>query len=345
MDVRVDLDVIGALEGSDKSSSYRYGWDYLRHYEALLADYRHLPINVLEIGIGKGPSLRMWRWFFTQAEITGIDTNPECLQHAGPRVTVEIGSQIDTAFLDQVCERAPPMIILDDGSHQHEHMITTFEYLLPLLEPGGIYIVEDVLFRQGAAPNRSHAPDYFLEVARRCFAAEKVPARLNVPDYIVALVDRVTFLGHAVAVHKRGVALDTMRGVATADAYLPGMAASNEPHENLAEWIERHEGPVARAEEAIRVAIAHGGRSARLQLIQASNLLRAGEKAKAGAIVRKVATNPPASPHLLLVLATLQRGLGDVAGVLRTVDEARTQPKIGPALRHRFDALLQEDEG
>jgi hypothetical protein len=342
MDVFVDLDVVGALEGSDKSSSFRYGWDYLRHYEALLAEYRHLPINMLEIGIGRGPSLRMWRWFFSQAEITGIDINPDCLRYAGPRMTVEIGSQLDTDFLDRVCERAPPAVILDDGSHLHEHMVFTFEHLLPLLEPGGVYIVEDVVFRAGAMGSGGPAPDYFLEIARRCFASVPVPPRFKVADEIVAMVDRVSFLGQAVAVHKRPAARDLARGVATADAYLATMPEGGEKHENLAEWLERHEGPVARSEQAISAAIGHGGRSARLQLLQAANLLRAGEAAKAGAIVRKVAQNPPANPHLLLRLAVLQRAVGDNEGAARTAIAGRRLPNIGPPLRSRFDALREE---
>ena len=35
-------------------------------------------------------------------------------------------------------------IVVDDGSHLSEHVVTTFETLFPLLEPHGIYAVEDL---------------------------------------------------------------------------------------------------------------------------------------------------------------------------------------------------------
>jgi hypothetical protein len=34
-------------------------------------------------------------------------------------------------------------IIIDDGSHYNEHVITTFKVLFPFLSPEGIYVVED----------------------------------------------------------------------------------------------------------------------------------------------------------------------------------------------------------
>jgi hypothetical protein len=34
-------------------------------------------------------------------------------------------------------------IIIDDGSHVNEHVITTFEYLLPILNNEGLYVIED----------------------------------------------------------------------------------------------------------------------------------------------------------------------------------------------------------
>jgi len=34
-------------------------------------------------------------------------------------------------------------LIIDDGSHLNEHVITTFELLFPKLKNGGIYVIED----------------------------------------------------------------------------------------------------------------------------------------------------------------------------------------------------------
>jgi hypothetical protein len=171
LDSRVDLDIVGALENADKSSCVRLSWDYLRHYEWMLTELRDAPINLIEIGVAGGPSMRIWRWFFSQAQIIGIDIDPNCKRHAGDRVQIEIGSQIDPVFLDRVCAENPPTVIVDDGSHIMEHMIFSFEHLFPKLLPGGIYIVEDfwgfigVDAMEQSTEAGQNAPEYFLQVA------------------------------------------------------------------------------------------------------------------------------------------------------------------------------------
>ena len=69
------LDEIGTLEGTDKSSLLA---DYLRHYEREFSYLRDEPINVIEIGVQGGSSLRMWERFFTRATLIGIDIDPSC---------------------------------------------------------------------------------------------------------------------------------------------------------------------------------------------------------------------------------------------------------------------------
>ncbi len=34
-------------------------------------------------------------------------------------------------------------MIIDDGSHINDHVVTTFDFLFPKLAPGGIYVIED----------------------------------------------------------------------------------------------------------------------------------------------------------------------------------------------------------
>jgi hypothetical protein len=346
MDEFIDLDVVGALEGSDKSSTYRFAWDYLRHYEALFAEYRTAPINILEIGIGRGPSLRMWRWFFARAEITGIDINTECLQYAGPRVTVEIGSQVDPAFLDRVCDRAPPTIILDDGSHVYEHMIFSFEYLFPKLAPGGVYVVEDITRHSGPSatsqqPNtKPNVPEYFLDIARRCFARDQVPHVQNVPDALVHMIDRVAFIGQAVALHKRDPARNIARGVATADAYLAAHEAGPELHENYAEWLLRHDGPNSDAVTALRRAMLDGHTTIKRRLLRAETLLRAGVTEPARTLLDEVAKAKPGNHQMLLYLATLQLKLGDREAARNTRAQAYATPPMSKDVRHKFEQLI-----
>ena len=63
--------------------------------------FRHEPIDVLEIGVLNGGSVRSWRQFFCSARIIGVDINPNCRRYEDDRVVIEIGSQEDPSFLTQ----------------------------------------------------------------------------------------------------------------------------------------------------------------------------------------------------------------------------------------------------
>ncbi|MER7174664.1 class I SAM-dependent methyltransferase [Streptomyces mesophilus] len=107
-------------------------------------------MNLLEIGIGGynragqgGASLRMWKHFFPNAQIFGVDIEDKSFVDQD-RITTFIGDQSDPASLTSIAEKIGTLdVIIDDGSHRSPHVITTFETLFPLLRDGGIYAVED----------------------------------------------------------------------------------------------------------------------------------------------------------------------------------------------------------
>lgn len=147
----MSLDTLGMLYGTDKSMLRQ---NYLAHYERVFAGLRDEKFTLLEIGIYTGASLALWQTYFRYAEIVGVDIDPRCRQYARNRITVEIGSQADAAFLGDIMARHRPSIIIDDGSHRSEHQIFTFETLFPQLRDGGHYIVED--FSTEPCPAGSH---------------------------------------------------------------------------------------------------------------------------------------------------------------------------------------------
>jgi hypothetical protein len=119
---------------------------YIPLYERYFGPYRGKPVRFLEIGVSKGGSLQMWRQYFgPDAVIFGVDINPECAQLNGLAGQVRIGSQDDPAFLASVVEEMGGVdIILDDGSHQMAHIPVTLKALFPLLNQGGLYMIEDL---------------------------------------------------------------------------------------------------------------------------------------------------------------------------------------------------------
>ncbi|MCT8330935.1 tetratricopeptide repeat protein [Albidovulum sediminis] len=138
---------LAIVYGTDKFGYH----DYTPNYHKLFAHLRDSPVRMMEIGVGGygdsdrgGQSLEVWRDYFPQGEITGIDIQKKVMD-LGPRVRILQGSQVDEAFLRTVeAERGPFDIILDDGSHRNEHVVESFRILFPTLKAGGIYAVEDV---------------------------------------------------------------------------------------------------------------------------------------------------------------------------------------------------------
>ncbi len=137
---------LAVRHGTDKWGSH---W-YARHYDTHFARLRHLPIRLLEIGVGGdedpkagGASLRMWRDYFPSGQIFGIDIWDK-RPHDEARITTFQGGQDDRGFLRRVCEAAGPFnIVIDDGSHHNRHVLASFEALFPQVKPGGLYAIED----------------------------------------------------------------------------------------------------------------------------------------------------------------------------------------------------------
>ena len=135
------------LAGTDKFGYH----DYTPNYFKMFAPLKDAPLKLLEIGVGGyadddrgGQSLEVWRDFFPNAQITGIDIQKKTMD-LGPRVEILQGSQVDPDFLKElVASHGPFDIIIDDGSHRNEHIVASFQMLFPTLAPGGIYVAEDV---------------------------------------------------------------------------------------------------------------------------------------------------------------------------------------------------------
>ena len=125
--------------------------DYTPVYDALFGPLRDRPLRLLEIGIGGyghadrgGGSLAMWRDYFPQGRITGLDIAAKRLD-LGPRVSLHQGGQADPAVIAAlVAQEGPFDIIIDDGSHRPGDVLESWRLLAPALAPGGLYVVEDV---------------------------------------------------------------------------------------------------------------------------------------------------------------------------------------------------------
>jgi Methyltransferase domain len=101
---------------------------------------------VLEIGVYSGGSLGMWRSYFgPQSHIIGLDIEESCKAYESDHVQIEIGDQSDRNFWQNFKKKIGPVdVIIDDGGHLPKQQKVTLEELLPHLNPGGVYLCEDI---------------------------------------------------------------------------------------------------------------------------------------------------------------------------------------------------------
>jgi hypothetical protein len=140
------LTPLAIKHGTDK---WTHG--YIPKYENHFSALRLRKMNILEIGIGGyadpksgGESLRMWKDYFPNSTIYGIDIHDK-KAHEEDRIRIFQGSQTDSEFLRAVAEKVGTLdIVIDDGSHVNEHIVSSFNTLFPLLTKNGIYVVEDM---------------------------------------------------------------------------------------------------------------------------------------------------------------------------------------------------------
>jgi len=119
---------------------------YFEIYHCHFQSFRGRSPVVLEIGVFHGGSLQMWKEYFGPgARIVGIDVDPRCRELEEEGVSIMIGDQADRRFLGEVRRRFPHVdIVIDDGGHQMQQQITSFEELYPHVQPQGIYLCEDI---------------------------------------------------------------------------------------------------------------------------------------------------------------------------------------------------------
>lgn len=137
---RNELNELGIYYKTDKSDQYH---NYLRKYEFFLKPYRYYELNVLELGVFNGGSLKMWEKYFERAYIYGVDINIECKKYENERRKIIICDLAKKESYNAL-KRLRPMIIVDDASHMWSHQIKALYYLFPSLASGGIYIIEDL---------------------------------------------------------------------------------------------------------------------------------------------------------------------------------------------------------
>jgi hypothetical protein len=119
---------------------------YFEIYHRHLAKFVGREVHVVEIGVYSGGSLDMWKAYFGPcSHIYGVDIEPACKTYEDGKTKIFVGDQADRSFWRNFRSQVRSVdILIDDGGHQPEQQRVTLEEMLPHLNPGGVYICEDI---------------------------------------------------------------------------------------------------------------------------------------------------------------------------------------------------------
>jgi SAM-dependent methyltransferase len=125
--------------GTDKESGHNYVSSF---YEDALKKYRNKKIDLLEVGLAYGASLRLWDEYFSDVTIYGVDIR----NNINPNVdTSRFHLFFEDGYNQDFLNKIPDMdIIIDDGPHTFESQINFLIHYMNKVKPGGLLIIEDI---------------------------------------------------------------------------------------------------------------------------------------------------------------------------------------------------------
>lgn len=127
------------------------GHGYTETYGELFDPLLNNAVKMMEIGVCDprfpGGSIKLWDKYFSNLWFVGMDINPDAKKYDNiGHLNIFIGDQNSRKDLIECMYiyGTDFDIIIDDGSHVGEHILTSFKTLFPYVKPGGYYIIEDL---------------------------------------------------------------------------------------------------------------------------------------------------------------------------------------------------------
>jgi hypothetical protein len=170
---------------SQTDKSWRH--QYIHVYESLFEPMRNRTTTVLEIGVLEGGSLVMWRDYFSNAIIYGLDVEDRTNCMAGEdRVKVTIADAYTDETLQAINTKFD--VIIDDGPHTLESQLFCAKHYPWLLKSNGILVIEDIPNPEWIPQLADVVPDdfkmYMYAIDRRV-----APNRQSVNDELMFVID------------------------------------------------------------------------------------------------------------------------------------------------------------
>jgi 23S rRNA U2552 (ribose-2'-O)-methylase RlmE/FtsJ len=125
---------------NDKNSTHTYTGTY----DVLFRPFRN-GCTFMEIGLALGDSIKLFDQYFDNSKIVGVDISVVFTPgNYKNDVNIIETDATKTEFLEHIKDYSFDLII-DDGSHMELDQMNTFELLKKKMNPGGIYIIEDII--------------------------------------------------------------------------------------------------------------------------------------------------------------------------------------------------------
>ena len=120
--------------------------NYFKIYDHIFKKYIGEKIILVEIGVLNGGSLFMWKNFFGEnAEIIGIDLNPNAKKWEKYGFKIFIGNQADENFWKDFFKKVGNVdVVIDDGGHTNKQQIFSLLETIPNINDKGMLVVEDL---------------------------------------------------------------------------------------------------------------------------------------------------------------------------------------------------------
>jgi hypothetical protein len=133
---------------SDKEAYHKYISNF---YSEKFSKFKNKNINILEIGILYGDSLKLWDDFFTDAKIYGVDIQNRVKHQYSDKVNLIFENAYSEDFLEKIKKNNLYFdIIIEDGPHTldtQSFFLSRFSEILKK-QQGSMLILEDVYPRE-----------------------------------------------------------------------------------------------------------------------------------------------------------------------------------------------------
>jgi len=120
---------------------------YYRKYDEIFGSRRFAPSAIVELGVHRGESTKVFATVYPNAKIIGIDLYLKEIDITGyPNLSYVQIDQTDSNALRALVDANFPSgldLVIDDASHIGAFSYETFNILFPMLKSGGLYIIED----------------------------------------------------------------------------------------------------------------------------------------------------------------------------------------------------------